>query len=135
MAKAKQIAEKAAAAGGLISALKNAGNEDLDAMDREIESLNGQIESLRQDQSALRYARRVVGIKINGIPPRKSKVRSGQRDARRDQIYEYLTATGPASYSEIANATKIPEGSMYALLKHEWFVGEDGLWCIAKKKH
>jgi len=63
----------------LLSALQEASAEDLAALDQEIESLEQELASLTAEHhkriDALRAARRLIDIQLNGIPQRKPRVK------------------------------------------------------------
>lgn len=50
----------------------------------------------------------------------------------REQIYRHLTLNGPTRAAVLCKALSIPNGSIGAVVKHEWFVSDNGMISIAR---
>lgn len=112
---------------GLVTALETAGQADIEDLDKRIASLDGQIEEIKNKQASLKYAKKLLDLKLNGRPMVGGRASPKLNAERRDQIFKMLSEYGPAMPKQIAEETGIPVGSVHKVLKHECFSrGPDG---------
>ncbi len=132
MAKTKTTVARKSAASTLVALLRGAGKAELEEFDREIAGFDDQIDALKKERSALQQARRLVDCRLNGSRTGASKGGTEQRKERRNQIFKFLTEEGPAQVQAISRATRIPKGSIHAVLNHEWFAKTADGWTAVK---
>lgn len=55
-----------------------------------------------------------------------------RKQVYREQIYRHLTMNGPTRVAVLCKALEIPNGSIGAVVKHEWFTNDNGVIGIAR---
>lgn len=139
----------------LLQALEAITEEDLSTIDQQIASLRTQIDSLTA-------ARKIIAAKLGIREPKveamlrakaerkaartaqQATVDSGvdqsdsdvalktRKQVYREQIYRHLTMNGPTRVAVLCKALDIPNGSIGAVVKHEWFSNDNGVISIAR---
>lgn len=127
----------------LVEVLSNATQEDFDALTVRIQELQSELDSLLEVQ-------KVIGLRLGliekkkwggGRKPAAANVESGQDSVAeedsdaptppvgttRTEFYrklasEYIQANGPKPLADICRHTRIPSGSITAVVKHPMFV-------------
>lgn len=116
---------------GLLGLLDSIGEADLKAIEAKIDGINAQIEALVKERKGLDQIRRMVDVKLHGVPAKKTRTTASEQVAT---IAEYL-GNGPATVREIAVATQIPIPSVRKRLKGGQFAEEeDGRWGLALER-
>jgi hypothetical protein len=103
----------------LLTALQSSTQEDLEAVDAQIDALTKQLASL----NALR---RVLQIKLHGKLTRTRTPGSAKGKTKEYRIAaaKYLLHAGSVKTMLLARECNIPPGSMTGVIAHPWF--EDG---------
>lgn len=103
----------------LLEALAEATAEDLEKIDEQVEQLETELDELvaekRKRIDALKGARKVIDVAINGMPQRKKSQRKkathrvapstgsdGSDKKISDRIFEYVSANGPTPMDQLA---------------------------------
>lgn len=127
----------------LLEALKAVSQEDLDSCESEIVRLESELFHLKTARQLMRTKLGLVVDKVAAMKEGQKRRRtaavseegtgesSGSSDAvdsgsqllrdRRIAIYQYLQGNGATKLKVLCEKLKIPEGSMGAILNHQWF--------------
>jgi len=121
-------------AGDLVAMLANAGEDDIQAIDKAIADAEERKGAIEREILSLRAARKLIDTRINGPKPRTPRVKANEIPARIEAVYKHLSENGPTRANVIATALGIHQSTVTRLLKqHDWFVCKDGhYWDIAK---
>lgn len=118
-------------AAGLVALIANAGPLELDQIKQRQAEIEGAIGTLENERRALASLEKTIERKLSGRPAASGRV--GQQTERRDKIEDLLGDGTPRPARLIAKQTKIPIGSMHALLADERFLKTDTGWTLSGK--
>jgi len=113
-----------------LAALIAAGPEDLEVIDREIETYKRALDGLLA-------ARRILNARLNGRA--KGAAMAGhlsgaEREERLNAIFDFLQSHGPATCKEIAEELGLtPIGIRQLCKRSDWFTKDGSRYRVAKK--